>query len=375
MAIDFSKYTAQANEHLKKLDPVMKKLAASMASKKSQDAGVTETESDAGIVKLTARSKTNKDSASSLSKVLMGTAGMMGEFYFPSELIGGTCPRIAGEEEEIVWNAAAEACDSERVHVVWQSVENKIWYLAVRSSELASHPNTWCPFAALLPGMKTAAAPPVCYTYYGDESATMMMITSDGLQIYRGTGLVVRAKAERSAREMGDAPIVELVPDKILELNSVPWYSLSLFEDRARRILAAMAVFTALIFAGVSFLVWLTASLSLIAAKNDLTKTLADTESKTLELMRTVERSRSSPMRDQLAAFAALNDGLLTVDGFLQVYEIRDGKARWRAIVPPNVTADRINELGGKNIETTPQGVAIGNAAQIDFEATAAGRK
>lgn len=377
MAFDFSKFTAQAGEQLKKLDPVVKKLAASMASKPSQNSdGTTITSaSDDSPMRLSARSKNIKDSATSLSKVLVGTAGMMGEFYFPSELIGGTCPRIAGEEEEIVWNAAAEACDSERVHVVWQSVENKIWYLAVRSSELASHPNTWCPFAALLPGMKNAAAPPVCYTYYGDESATMMMVTSDGLQIYRGTGLVVRAKAERSAREMGDAPIIELVPDKILELNSVPWYSLSLFEDRARRILSAMAVFAALILAGLSFVIWLLASLSLISAKHDLSQTLAETERKTMELMRTVEKSRGSPMRDQLAAFATLNDGLLKVDGFLQVYEIRDGKARWRAIVPPNVTADRINELGGKNIETTPQGVAIGNAAQIDFEATAAGRK
>ena len=31
------------------------------------------------------------------------------------------------------------------------------------------------------------------------------------------------------------------------------------------------------------------------------------------------------------------------VNGFLDVYEIKGGKTRWRAVVPSNVTADRIN--------------------------------
>lgn len=371
MAMDFSKFTEHANVQMKKLQPLMAKLTASLKSKPKTGAGAE----DSSAAPVSKKAKSFFDSSSSLAKVLTGAPGMMGEFYFPSELIGGTCPRIVGEEEEIVWNAAAEACDSERIHVVWQSVENKIWYLAVRSGELASHPNTWCPFTALLPGMKNAKTPPVCYTYYGDDIAMMMLLSPDSLQIYRGTSLVVRAKAERSAREMGDAPVIELVPDKIMELNAIPWYSVSLFEDRARRILSAVAVFSGLALAGVSFFVWLIASMSLIGSKHDLTRTMDQTQSKTTELMRTVEKLRSSPMREQLASFADLNDNLLAVNGYLQVYEIRDGKPRWRAIVPPNVTADRINEMGGKNIETNASGVVIGNAAEIEFEALAAGRK
>ena len=300
---------------------------------------------------------------------------MLGEYYFPPDMIGGTCPRIAGEEEELVWNAAAEACDTERVHVVWQSVDSRVWYLATRSSELASHPNTWCPFASVLPGMKDAAPPPACYTHYADESASMMLVTSESLQIYRGTSLVVRAKAERSAREIGDAPIIELVPDKILQLTPIPWYSLSLFEDRARRILAAVSVFAALGMAVLSFVIWLLASMSLISAKHDLSAIMARTQDKTMELMQMSEKLRASPMREQLSKFSELNDSLITLDGFLEVYEIKDGKTRWRAIVPANVTADRINELGGKNIETTTEGVAIGNAAEIEFEAVSGGKK
>src|ERR1700722_3372783 len=59
------------------------------------------------------------DTASSLSKTLTGGVGSIGEFHFPSEVVGGCCPRVVGQEEDIVWNAAAEICDTERVHVVW----------------------------------------------------------------------------------------------------------------------------------------------------------------------------------------------------------------------------------------------------------------
>ncbi|MDD3288223.1 MAG: hypothetical protein PHX43_04365, partial [Alphaproteobacteria bacterium] len=132
------------------------------------------------------------ETESSLSRMMMGPVGAINGFHFPVDLIGGCCPRVAGEEEEISWNAAAEAADSERIKLVWQSYGDKIWYLAVRTADLASFPDTWCPFAALLPGMKDATRMPACYTYFSDESATMMTITESGLQIHRGTASVVR---------------------------------------------------------------------------------------------------------------------------------------------------------------------------------------
>lgn len=322
--------------------------------------------------------KARIEESSSLSRVLMGSSSNVPtEYYFPPELIGGTCPRIVGEEEDVVWHAAAEACDSERIHVVWQSMENKIWYLATRSSDLASHPNSWCPFAALLPGMKNATTKlPACYTFYGDEMATMMTISADSLQIFRGNNLVVKAKAERASQELGGAEIVELVPDRILSFTPVPWYALSLFEDRARRVLATTSIAVALGFTGVCLLLWLLTGLTLIAARNDLSNAIERTRSKTTELMATVEKLRASPVRDQLAKFADLNDGLLSINGFLEVYDVgKNGKARWRAIVPANVTADRISALGGKTIETSNDGAIIGNAAQIEYENNAKNKK
>lgn len=315
--------------------------------------------------------KVHGEESSSLSRVLMGSSSNVPtEYYFPPELIGGTCPRIVGEEEEVVWHAAAEACDSERIHVVWQSMENKIWYLATRSADLASHPNSWCPFAALLPGMKNATTKlPACYTFYGDEMATMMTISADSLQIFRGNNLVVKAKAERSAQELGGAEIIELIPDRILSFAPVPWYAFSLFEDRARRILAATSIAVALGFSGICLFLWMLTGLTLIAARHDLSSALERTRSKTMEIMATVEKLRASPVREQLAKFADLNDGLLAINGFLEIYDIsKNGKVRWRAIVPANVTADRISALGGKTIETSNDGAIIGNAAEIEYE-------
>jgi hypothetical protein len=199
--------------------------------------------------------------------------------------------------------------------------------------------------------------------------ATMMTVTNDTLQIYRGTGLVVRAKAERMARELGNAAIVELVPDRILALTPVPWYSLSLFEDRARRILAAVSVLFALGLAGLSFMIWLFASLALISSRADLSEAQSRTQDKAMQLLSNAEQLRASPMREQLATFTSLNDALLDLDGFLQIYEIKGNKTRWRATVPANVTADRINAIGGKTIETKPSGAVIGNITEIEYEA------
>ncbi|MDE2030292.1 MAG: hypothetical protein KGI97_06990 [Alphaproteobacteria bacterium] len=347
----------------KSIDEHMKRFGFDrlMGGRTDKDAGSSQEDgASSGIV---------SESSSSLIKALTGSIGVIGDFYFPPDMIGGTCPRIAGDEEELVWNAAAEACDTERVHVIWQSFENRVWYLAVRSSDLASQPNSWCPLASLLPSMKDAATPPVCYTYFGEETAVLMIVMSDALQVFRGTGPVVRAKAERTARELGDAPIVNLDHDRIEQLTPAPWYSMSLFEDRARRVLATLSVLVSLVVTGASFLVWLLANMAMVATHHDLSDALRQTRQKSLEMVRIAEGTRTSPLREQIRRFLDVNDGLLDLNGYLDVYEIKNGTARWRAVVPPSATAARITALGGQNIETSNQGVVIGNRAEVVYEA------
>ena len=310
-------------------------------------------------------------SSTSLLSTLIGSVGDVGDFFFPPDVVGGVCPRVSGEEEAIVWNAAAEACDSERVHVVWQSVGNCIWYLAIRSSDLVSHTNSWCPLAALLPTKDDIANLPICYTYFGEELAVLMMVATEELHIFRGTAPVIRAKAERIVREYGEkTQTVNIDPFRIGQMKPVPWYSASLFEDRARRILAAASVFAALVVIAISFVVWLLASMATISARSDLSAASERTQGKVMKLLQDAQNMRSSPLREQIEKFLSVNDGLLSLNGFLTVYSVKEQAVRWKALVPPSATADRISAMGGKNIETTEKGVVIGNDAQIEFEST-----
>ena len=308
-------------------------------------------------------------SSSELIKSLIGDIAEPESFYFPSDLIGGTCPRVVGAEESIVWNAAAEACDSERVHVVWRSFGSKIWYLAVKSADLSSHSNSWCPFAALLPSEENAEDIPVCYTYFGEEMAVLMVVDKDDMHIFRGSAAIVRAKAERTARELGEkAKVVNIDLFRIEQMTPVPWYSVSLFEDRARRVLATVSVLVSIGITLLSFLVWFYASMSMISSKRDLAEALQQTQAKSVKLMNEAQGLRASPLRVQIENFLVVNDGLLALNGFLSIYEIKDNKVKWNAVVPPSATADRISAIGGRNIETNEQGVVIGNADVREFD-------
>lgn len=315
------------------------------------------------------------DTGSSLGKALLGEVGAVGDFYFPVGLIGGCCPRVVGEEEDIVWNAAAEAADTERVHLVWQASGDKIWYLAVHSAEISSHPNTWCPFASLLPGLKDGSEPPTIYTFYSDETATMMTVAKDALYIHRGTSSVIRAKAERTSREMDNAPVIDLVPDRIEKLTPSPWYSLSLFEERARRILATLSVLLAIVFGGVAVLVWFAAAMSAVTAHADLTGIRQRADAKSTQFLQNVQALRSSQMREQIAAFSDVNDGLLGLNGYLEMYVVKDGRAIWRAVLPSNVTSERIKDLGAQTLDTNAQGTVIGNAPDALTLGTNEGRR
>lgn len=283
-------------------------------------------------------------------------------FHFPAELIGGSCPLVKGEEEMIAWNAAAEACDSERIHFVWRVYDNRVWYLAVRSSDLASHSHSWCPFASLLPGMTDAKLPPVIYAYYSDEAAIMMAVTADSLQIIRGTTSIIRAKAERMARDLGGAEVVNLIPDTIVKLKPVAWESLSLMENRARRFYALASFISALTITAISFFVWFSASLAQLAYNSSMQELSLRTNNTVMQLQMAAMDLRTSSLREQMANFSQLNESLVGVEGWLKRYSVEGSNVKWWAVVPSNLTADRIQDLKAQMIETNDSGTIIANS-------------
>jgi hypothetical protein len=144
----------------------------------------------------------------------------------------------------------------------------------------------------------------------------------------------------------------------------------SLFEERARRVLALASIAVSLGLTGLAFMVWFVAGVSLVASRQSLTDAQTRTQNQILELMTSAQNLRATPVRDALTSFVDLNEKLLDLNGYLEGYVIKDNKTRWRATVPSNITADRINALGGKTIDTKANGTVIGNQAEIDFEAS-----
>jgi hypothetical protein len=63
--------------------------------------------------------------------------------FLPQELIGGSIPHVPGTEDDAVWNAASQACGTEKVHYSYTVDEKKLWYIACPSSTLASNPDSW----------------------------------------------------------------------------------------------------------------------------------------------------------------------------------------------------------------------------------------
>ncbi len=299
-------------------------------------------------------------------RALTGPVDEAANIYFPGDLVGGFCARTEGDEPRLVWNAATEACGSERVVVAWRSVGNGIWYLAAKSEDLASHVHSWCPLAALLPSEKNKTILPVCYThygtYFGEDIALLMVVKPNDLRIYRSTPVIIRAKAERTARELGEGTkIIDIDLARIERMTPAPWRSMSLFEDRARRILSAFSVFASLAVAGAAFAVWLYAQVDILSS----TRANDRAEARSAGIVARAEDLRVSPLRRELKNLLDVNEGVLSVDGYLSVYELQEGAVRWRASAPAGTDAARLAAFNAKIIEAGDAALLIGNEAEF----------
>lgn len=294
-----------------------------------------------------------------LSSALIGTGGDPVEVYFPSELIGGCAPYVTGQEDDMAWQAGAEAADSERLHYVWSVSGGLLWYLAVRSNDLSSNTGSWCPFAALLPGMPQAELAPVVYVYEDDEAATMMSVGDKILQVHRGATTVIQVKAERVADELGGARIIHLLPDYLDKLQPSPWRSASLLEDKARRFLATASVAIGLLVATVAFVVWVLASLATMGISHSVTSAQQNAANAAQQLLQQASSLRVSTLRNEVSKFIELNDSLIKIGGWLQEYRIEKGVKKWTATLPAGITGERISEIGGRTKEVTETGTIV----------------
>ena len=246
----------------------------------------------------------------------------------PSELVAGSIPHIAGVEEESVWNAAVQACGTERVHFTYTVEDGKCWYLATPSSSLASNPDSWCPLAAALPGNSEYWDRETVYIYERDGQASALRWDAETgrMQLFLGASRTILPKVQSM-----DANFVTINPDTA---DIVPWVNIELKTDMltraAGKIMVASGALMA-ILAGI-YILAMFAYANTIRPQLDQTK--SETELASMQLLNDAARSLENDTIEHIFRIQELLDTLLQIQGTLVKYEVKGGQVTWEALVP-----------------------------------------
>ena len=248
--------------------------------------------------------------------------------YLPQELVGGTVPHIPGTEDEAVWNAASQACGTEKIHYCYSVDEGRLWYLACPSNVLASNPDSWCQLAAALPGNSEYWDQETVYLYEqeGVASALRWDPETRRMQVFLGASRTILPRVQSM-----DANFVTVNAEAA---DIVPWRNRTLRTEKLARATAKMLVVIGLlvtIFASV-LLAYSWLSLSLL--KRDLKGVQAETERASVQLVRDANSAMKSDTIKHMVRVQEILDTLAKVDGTLVRYEVKRGRVEWEALVP-----------------------------------------
>ncbi|MDB5491298.1 MAG: hypothetical protein JWO78_1147 [Micavibrio sp.] len=252
--------------------------------------------------------------------------------FLPSELIGGSIPQIPGMEEEAVWNAAAQASGTERVHYCYSVEGGRCWYLAIPSTALASNPDSWCPLAAALPGNSEFWDRQTVYLYEqeGMASALRWDPETGRMQVFIGAARTLLPRIQSM-----DANFVTINPDVA---TIVPW------KNRALRTeLLARSTARTLLLSGLSvcflciFLIMVQYAWTALLQR-DLVSVRDASEKASNDLMINAYNALQSDTIKHMVKIQQLLDTLRTIEGTLVKYEVKGSSASWDALVPKSFT-------------------------------------
>lgn len=248
--------------------------------------------------------------------------------YLPGELVGGSVPYVAGHEEEAVWNAASQACATEKVHFCYTTDSNRCWYIACPSSSLASHPDSWCPLASALPGNSEYWDKETVYIYEQEGVASALRWDQDTgrMQVFLGAARTLLPRIQSM-----DANFVTINSDMA---DKVPWLNRSLMTEKLARASAKVLLLSGLlaIFITASFLIFQYFLTNMV--NRDLAKVRADTDRASQSLMVEAFNALQSDAIKHMIRVQQLLDELRKIDGTLVKYEVTGKKLTWEVLVP-----------------------------------------
>ena len=248
--------------------------------------------------------------------------------FLPHELVGGSLPYVPGTEEEAVWNAASQACGTEKVHFTYTVSEDRIWYMACPSATLASNPDSWCPLAAALPGNSEYWDRETVYLYEREGMASALRWDPDTgrMQVFLGAARTLLPRIQSM-----DANFVTINPE-IADVT--PWRQRMLKTEQLSRATARMLLVVGIAVNLILFSVLAFQFILTNSVKRDLAKVKMDTERASEQLMVNSYKALQSDVIRHMVRIQELLDYLRRIDGTLVRYEVEKNKIEWEALVP-----------------------------------------
>lgn len=276
---------------------------------------------------------------------LSGDAAAVPEFLtpvLPYELIGGSVPYVAGLEEEAVWNAAVQACGSERVHYCYTIDGDRCWYLATPSASLASFPNSWCPLAAALPGNSEYWDKETVYLYEQEGQAAALRWDPDTgrMQLFLGPARTILPRVQSM-----DANFVTVNP---LMAEMVPWRNKDLKTDQLSRAAGRLLLYSGLGVTLIALSIMVVTYVMAALLQPRLEGARAETDTASNNLMVNATQALENDAFRHFNRIQELLDALYALKGTLVRYEVKPGGAvEWEALVPPAYTTGSSETLSG----------------------------
>ena len=282
--------------------------------------------------------------------VLDRIAGEAGDFkgeyapYLPQEIVGGSIPHIPGSEDEAVWNAATQACGTERVCYVYTIDEGRCWYLATPSASLASNPDSWCPLAAALPGNSEYWDRETVYLYEQEGLASALRWDPETarMQVFMGAARTLLPRIQSM-----DANFVTINPEVA---KAVPWRNRALRSEKLSRAAANVLLYSGVLVSFICVVILIFQFLITNFVQRDLDKVQMETQKVSSDLMTDAYNALQSDTIKHMVRVQRLLDALGKIDGTLLIYEVDKGKIQWQALVP-QAFSSCTGELQGCTIE------------------------
>lgn len=260
--------------------------------------------------------------------------------YLPQDMVGGSIPHVPGTEEEAVWNAASQACGTEKVHFCYSIDEGRVYYLACPSAQMASNPDSWCPLAAALPGNSEYWDKETVYLYEqeGLASALRWDPETGRMQVFLGASRTILPRIQSM-----DANFVTINPQVA---DIVAWRNKNLKTEKLSRATARMLVYSGMMIALIAALVLVYNYIAINMIERNMAAVKSETSRASNDLMLNAYNAMQSDTIRHMVRIQEILDSLAKVDGTLVKYDVQGGRLTWEALVPPAFAQDFGQPLG-----------------------------